>query len=98
MVWEKNTLQPLDTSGAISAGQNFKRTLTASAEITQKSSALWKTDDFGDAFYVLGGGIAASVTTRTQLKVELLETFKSKPSADTKKSDLKLIVSFVFKF
>ena len=50
------------------------------------------------AFDVMGAGIAASVTTKTQLKVELLETFKSKPSADTTKSDLKLIASFVFKF
>jgi hypothetical protein len=98
VIWEKNTSVPLQSSGAISAGENFKQKLAPTAEVTQKFSALWKTDDFSDVFYSLGAGVAASVTSKTQLKVELLETYKSKPTGDTKKSDLKFLVSFVFKF
>lgn len=99
VVWEKNPDVELDTSGALTAGQNFKHKLTETAEITQKVSALWKTKDFDDALYIVSVGMAASVTTRTQMKVELVETFKNKPpAADVKKSDVALVVSFVFKY
>ncbi len=56
-------------------------------------------DDFGDALYVFGAGIAASITAGTQLKVEFLDTYKAKPpSASVQKNDIATLVSFVYKF
>ena len=99
VVWEKNPGVDVGTSGAITAGQNLKHKLTKTAEFTEKVAALWKTDDFDDALYVFGVGLAASVTSATQLKVELLDTYKNKPpSANVVKNDVAVLVSFVYKF
>lgn len=99
LVWEKSTGIELSSSGALTAGQDVRIKLTATTEVTQKVAALWRTNDFDDALYSFGAGLAASITDRTQMKVELIETYKSKPpSADTKKSDLAVLVSFVFKY
>lgn len=43
-------------------------------------------------------GLAANVTTRAQLKIELLDTYKTKPTSDTiEKNDLAFLTSLVFK-
>ena len=45
-----------------------------------------------------GVGIAASMSTRTQLKVELLDTYKNKPpTPTTKKYDVAVLMAIVFK-
>jgi putative salt-induced outer membrane protein YdiY len=99
VVWEKNPGRELQTDGAVTAGQNYKVKLGAASDFTQRFSALWKMDDFDDGLYIFGVGVAASFTTQTQIKVELLDTFKNKPpNADVKKNDVALLVSFVYKF
>ena len=99
LVWEQNPGLDLQTDGAVTGGQQFTHKLTATTEFNQKISALWKMDDFGDALYAFSTGLAASITTATQLKVELLDTYKTEPpSADIKKNDVAVLVSFVYKF
>ena len=99
MVWEKNPGLELKTDGALTAGQNFKHKLTATAELTQRASALWKMDDFDDGLYIFGLGLAANITAQTQLKAELLDTYKNKPpNADVKKNDVAVLLSFVYKY
>ena len=98
-VWEKNTDLDADLDGAVIAGQKFTHKITATTELIEKVSALWKMDDFGDALYVFGAGIAASITEGTQMKIEFLDTYKAKPpSADVQKNDIATLVSFVYKF
>lgn len=99
VVWEKNPGQDLHSDGAVSGGQQFTHKITATTELTQKLAALWKMADFGDALYALGAGIAASITERTQLKVEVLNTHKTRPPAPgVGKNDVATLVSFVYKF
>lgn len=99
VVWEKNPGLEVDTSGALTAGQNFKHKLTDTTEITQRFSALWKMDDFEDALYIFGAGLAANITAQTQMKLEFLETFKNRPpSADVQKGDIAFLLSFVYKY
>ena len=98
-VWEKNPDLELNTDGAVTAGQKFTHKLTDTTELTQKVTALWKMDDFGDALYVFGAGLAASVTGGTQIKIEFLDTYKARPPSDeVKKNDIATLVSFVYKF
>lgn len=98
-VWEKNPGLELQADGAISGGQKFSHKLTATTELTQKVAALWKMDDFDDALYALGAGLAASVTAGTQIKVEFLDTFKAKPPLPgVQRNDIAMLVSFVYKF
>lgn len=97
-VWEKNTGLDTDLDGAVVAGQKLAHKLTATTTLTEKAAALWKMDDFDDALYTFGIGLAASITSATQLKVELLDTFKNKPpSATVVKNDVAVLISFVYK-
>lgn len=98
-VWEQNPGLELQTDGAVGAGEKFTHTITATAELTQRFSALWKMDDFDDALYVLGAGLAASMTAGTQIKIEFLDTYKSRPPLPgVQKNDIATLVSFVYKF
>jgi hypothetical protein len=66
--------------------------------LTESVAGLWKTRDFSDALYTFGAGVTASLTTRSQLKVEMIDTFKNLPPApSTKKNDVALVVSILFK-
>lgn len=99
IVWEQNPGLELQTDGAVAAGQQFTRKLTATTELKEKAAALWKMDDFEDALYTFGIGVAASITAATQMKVEFLDTYKAKPPLPTvQKNDIAVLVSFVYKF
>ena len=99
IVWEQNPGLELQTDGAVTAGQQFAHKLTATTELKEKAAALWKMDDFGDALYTFGVGLAASITAATQMKVEFLDTYKAKPPLpEVKKNDIAVLVSFVYKF
>jgi putative salt-induced outer membrane protein len=97
--WEKNPGLDVKVSGAVTAGEQFSHKLSATASLVQSVSALWTMDDFGDALYTFGAGVSATLTTRTSMKVELLDTYKTAPpSADVKKNDVALLASLVYKF
>ena len=99
IVMEKDTGLDLDTDGAITAGQQFIHKLTATTELRERVGALWVMDDFSDALYTFGVGLAASITAGTQLKFEFLDTYKSKPAvAGVQKNDIAILMSFVYKF
>ena len=98
VVWEQNPGLELQTDGALTAGQQFTHKLTSTTELKEKINALWKMDDVSDALYTFGLGIAASISTRTQMKAELFDTYKAEPpSADIKKNDIAVLLSFVYK-
>lgn len=97
--WEKNPGFDTRTSAVITASDNLEHKLSAAAKITQGFNALWTADDFGDALYTFTAGIAAAVTTRTQLKVELLDAYATRPpTIDVKKNDVALLTALVYKF
>jgi putative salt-induced outer membrane protein YdiY len=97
-VWEKNSGFDVRTSGAVTASEKLTQTLTATTTITQSVSALWKTKDWNDSLYTFGAGIAASISTRTQLKVEVLDVFKNlPPTPDIEKNDVAVLMSIVYK-
>jgi putative salt-induced outer membrane protein YdiY len=98
-VSEKNQGVDVVATGGVIASETFKLKLTETAEISQKVSALWKMNDFSDALYIFGLGIAANITSRTQLKTELLDTYKYRPpSEEVQKNDVAVLLSFVYKF
>jgi putative salt-induced outer membrane protein YdiY len=99
LVWEKNPGFDTDLDGAVVAGQNYLFKITPTSEFTQRFSALWKMDDFDDGLYIFGVGLAANITTQTQIKFELLDTFKNKPPrAEVQKNDIAILLSFVYKY
>ena len=62
------------------------------------NGGVWKTNDFGDSLVNTGVGLAMAVSSRTQFKIELQDSYKNKPpTAKTKKNDLATILALVFK-
>ena len=97
-VWEKNPGLDVRRSGAVTFGEKLTQALTATSSLTQGISALWKTSDVGDSLYVFNVGAAAAMSTRTQLKVELLDTYKNQPPlAAIDKNDVAVLVTLVYK-
>lgn len=98
VVWEKDTGEDLETSGALSLGDKFTQKISSTATFKQTFSALWKTKDFGDVLYINGLSLTAAVSTHTQLKIEWLDTYRSKPAGlDIKPNDMKFLFALVFK-
>jgi putative salt-induced outer membrane protein YdiY len=98
-VWEKDTGLDVKASGAVIANQKLMHKISASATLNESVSGLWKTSDFADALYTFGGGLALGVTTRLQVKIELLDTYKNRPPSPTaKKNDVATILALVYKF
>lgn len=97
-VWEKNPGFDVTSSGAVTLGEKLQQKLTANTIFTQSFSGLWKTKDWEDSLFNFGVGIAASMSTRTQLKIELLDVFKNRPPVPgIKKNDLATLIAFVYK-
>jgi hypothetical protein len=60
-------------TGVRSAGRYCGRTTPAEPK---NDSALWKTKEWDDSLYTFGVGVAATISARTQLKVEVLDVYK----------------------
>lgn len=96
-VWEKNPGLDVRSSGAVTAGEKLQQQLTATTIVTQSVTALWKTKNWDDSLYVFGAGIAATISNRTQLKFEVLDTFKNLPPPTIQKNDVALLMAIVYK-
>ena len=97
-VWEKNANLGAKTSGSLTVGQSLAQMLTTTTSLTQSFSGLWKISDFGDALQIFGIGVSATVSSRTQLKIELLDTYKRKPPVVTvQKNDVAVLIAIVYK-
>jgi putative salt-induced outer membrane protein YdiY len=98
VVWEKNPGFDVNTSGALAFGEKLTQTLTATTTLTQAFAGLWKTSDFADALFTAGIGVAVAISTHTQLKVEILDTYKNRPPLPTiQKNDVAVLMAFVYK-
>lgn len=99
LVWEKNPTFDVKTSGAVTAGEQLTYKLSDTASITHGFSALWKMNDFGDGLYVFRVGLNAGLTKRSQVKLELLDTLKTRPPTDLiQKNDVAFVSAIVYKF
>ena len=97
--WESNPGKPPKSKSAVAFGQRFTRALSKTATLTQGFAGNVVANDVGDGLYSTSVGLAASVTNRTQMKVEVLNTYRTTPPVATiEKSDVSTLMSFVFKF
>jgi putative salt-induced outer membrane protein len=99
LVVEKNTGLAAETAGALTSGQRFAWKLSDSATLSQNVSALWKLNDFEDGLYTFGLALAASVTSRVQLKVEFQNVYQAQPpTPEVQSNDLAFLTALVYKF
>jgi putative salt-induced outer membrane protein len=96
---EKNPGTDSRTDAVVTMSDKFEHKLSKVSSISQSFGALWKAQDFGDALYTFTAGVAGALTPRTQLKLELLDTYATRPpTVDVKSNDVSLITALVFKF
>jgi len=96
---ERNVGVRVRASPAMAFGERLTRQITESTRITQAATALLKTEDFGDVLYTFNFGIAASITSRSELKAEVLDIFKNQPvSRELRRNDLSILMSILYKF
>ena len=99
VVVEKNTGFDADTDGALLAGERFLFEFNDRSRLTQAATALWKMDDFNDAYYTFSLGVSTSLVGSLELKVEFLDTLKNRPTDPTlKKNDQSIVLAVVYKF
>jgi putative salt-induced outer membrane protein len=97
-VWESDVGRPRSVTGAYIADERFSWKVSPTATITQSIASLWKTNDWGDSLHNLAAGLAVSITTHSQVKIEVLDSFKNRPLPGLKKNDTALITALVWKF
>ena len=97
--WEKNPDQDVRTHLAISVGEKASYQLSKSATLTQGFAVTLVGNDWTDGLYTISAGVTASLTNRTQLKVEVVDIYKNKPpTLDIEKNDISTLVSVLFRF
>ncbi len=98
-VVEKDAGLSRETSGALQAKQLLTWKFSPTATLGESAAGLWKTKSLGDALYHFEGSLASTLTARSQLKVSILDDYKTRPPAPgIKKNDVSLIAAIVMKF
>jgi len=96
---ESNAGAGRSSGGAAKAGENFDWSLSPTSKFTQKLTAIWKTNDFGDAFYHFDAALTTTVATRLELKLAYVYDYKTKPpSINIKKGDSAIFAALLVKF
>ena len=97
--FEKNSFVPVKKSGSVNAGEEFSHKLTPTTTLTQSISTLWKTNDFGDSLTNFRAGVTTTLYQNLELKVEFLDSYKTKPPNPTiKKNDTAFLTTFLLKY
>lgn len=97
VVWEESPEAPGSTSVALSLAQRFTHPLSETAAFTQSLTGLWKVSAFDDTLFTFGAGVTAAITPKISLKVEGLDTYKTRPADPaSRKNDLAILASVVF--
>jgi putative salt-induced outer membrane protein YdiY len=93
-VTERNLGNTARTTAAVQAGETLQHQLTSTAALKHAITAVWNTNDFSSSLYTGSLGIATRISSRLQLSVDLLDTFKTRPAtAETDRNDLNLVVA-----
>jgi putative salt-induced outer membrane protein YdiY len=96
-VWEKNPGIDVRRSGALNAAESYTLKISDNAKLVQNWNGLWKTNDFGDALQHFDISIVTSIVKHFDLKLELMDEYKTQVRNGIKKNDIAVIVSFLYK-
>lgn len=91
--------EPTRIDGDVTLSNKLEHRISKDSTVTQGFNVLWRATDFGDALYTFTAAVTAAVTTRTQLKMELLDTYSTRPpDVHVQGNDAALLTAFVYKF
>jgi len=84
---------------ALTLSEKLVRQLTETTTLKESAAALLKTNAWSDGLYTFQAGIAAKISTRFQIAVDFLDTYKAEPLDPTvRKNDIALVTSIVAKY
>lgn len=97
--FEDNDVTGSESGGSLKAGENFAYKLTDRSAITQNFGALFKVDNFDDAFYHFDVGLTTNVINRIDLKLSYVMDYDAEPpSPEIEELDTSFIATFLYKF
>lgn len=97
--WEKNPGLDVKTSAVVTSGDRFEVKLSPTSSVKQSFTATWNANDWGEALYTFAAGAAAGLTARSQLKIEFLDTYATRPpQPEIKNNDVAFLTALVYKF
>jgi putative salt-induced outer membrane protein YdiY len=96
--WEQDTGSRFRRTGAVTADQKLTIRLTRTASVGQSLYALWNVTDVSDELYVFRANVTAGLAGRMQLKLEVVDTYKTKLPATSQNNDVAVIASVVYRF
>lgn len=86
-------------SGAVTFSEKLVHQLSETTTLKEMAAALLKTNDWGDGLYTFQAGIAAKISGRFQIGIDILDTFKNQPSDPTlKRNDIAFVTSVIAKY
>jgi putative salt-induced outer membrane protein YdiY len=98
-VTERNPGTDARTTGGIKAGETLTHELNATASIKQATTALLNSNDLGNLLLTSSIGLATRISTRFQLTVDLIDTYKSRPATvATERNDVNLVIAITAKY
>jgi putative salt-induced outer membrane protein YdiY len=90
--------QDSTTDFAVRGGERLEWKPSDKTTLFQKATAIWKANDFGDAYYRFEVGVATSVARHFELKVAFADDYKTRPAlVELDKHDTSFLVSLLFK-
>lgn len=96
--WEQDTGSHFRRTGAVTADQKLTVRLTRTASVGQSLYALWNVTDRRDELYVFRANVTAGLAGRMQLKLEVIDTYKTKLPATSQNNDVAVIAGVVYRF
>ena len=98
-VVEQDTGAQSSGSGAVTFGEKLVQQLSDTATLKEVASALLKTNDVADGLYTFQFGVAAKLSSRLQLSLDVIDSYKNKPfNPLLKKNDVAVVTSIVAKY
>jgi putative salt-induced outer membrane protein YdiY len=98
-VTERNLGNTPKTTGAVQATETLQHQLNSSASIKHTITTVWNTDTSGSALFTGSLGLATRISSRFQLSVDLLDTYKTRPpTTTTERNDINVVVAITAKY
>ncbi len=95
---EKLVGERATTKLAVNTSNRVEWKPAGTTTVFQKANALWKADDFGDAYYHAEMGVITSLAKRLELKFAFADDYKTKPPSPTlEKNDTSFLASLLFR-
>jgi putative salt-induced outer membrane protein YdiY len=97
--WERNPGLDSRLYGAITLDEKLALQLTPTTTLKHTASSLLRSNEPADGLYTFSLGLAVKISTRMQLAIDALDTFKNRPpDATTLRNDVALITSITVKY